>query len=113
MRGKKKYIEFSEALKNGKGLADANVANRLYCRAMGYEHDDVDIRVVGGEIVQTHIRKYYPPDTGAAIFWLKNRQKAKWRDKIDHEHAGADGGPIKSESKVTYEFVNSDPDASK
>jgi hypothetical protein len=110
---KKDHPEFFESIKKGRAAADANVANRLYCRAMGYEHDDTDIRVISGEIVQTPIRKYYPPDTAAGIFWLKNRQKAKWRDKIDHEHAGADGGPIKSESKVTYEFVNSDKDTSK
>jgi phage terminase small subunit len=36
-----------------------------------------------------------------------------FRDKISNEHTGADGGPIKSESKVTYEFVNSDKDTSK
>ena len=27
----------------------------------------------------------YPPDTTAAIFWLKNRQRATWRDKQDVE----------------------------
>ena len=25
--------------------------------------------------------EHYPPDTTAAIFWLKNRQPEKWRDK--------------------------------
>jgi len=38
---------------------------------------------VNGEIVQTPIRKYYPPDTTAAIFWLKNRRKETWRDKTE------------------------------
>jgi hypothetical protein len=64
---------------------------------MGYEHDEVDIRVVSGEIVQTPIRKIYPPDTTAGIFWLKNRQKAQWRDRIDTELSGKDGGPIQTE----------------
>jgi hypothetical protein len=48
----------------------------------------VDIRVVGGDIVQTPIRKFYPPDTTAAIFWLKNRAPAQWRDKQEIEHSG-------------------------
>jgi hypothetical protein len=26
-----------------------------------------------------------PPDTGAAMNWLKNRMPDKWRDKIDHD----------------------------
>lgn len=80
---KEKHSEFSEALRVGKAAADGDVADRLYQRALGYEHDEVDIRVVSGEIVQTPIRKAYPPDTTAAIFWLKNRQRTKWRDKVE------------------------------
>ena len=52
-------------------LADANVADRLYQRAMGYEAPDVDIRVVGGEIIQTPLTKYYPPDTPRRDFLAK------------------------------------------
>lgn len=83
------HLEFSESIKKGKDQADANVADRLYQRAMGYEHDEVDIKVVSGEIVQTPIRKIYAPDPTAAIFWLKNRQRANWRDKQDVEHSGS------------------------
>jgi len=32
------------------------------------------------------------------------------RDNIANEHSAPGGGPIKSESKVTYEFVNADPE---
>lgn len=88
------HIEFAEALKVGKGVADDRVERSLYARATGYEHDEVDIRVVNGKIVKTPLRKFYPPDTVAAIFWLKNRRRAEWRDKHDHEHTGKDGGPI-------------------
>ena len=55
---------------------------------MGYEHDEVDIRVVDKEVIQTPIRKYYPPDSTALIFWLKNRKPADWRDKVEPEHSG-------------------------
>lgn len=82
---KKAHIEFSLALKKGKTLADAEVASKLFHRATGYSHDDLDIRVVNGEIIQTPIIKHYPPDTTAAIFWLKNRQRNKWRDKPEGE----------------------------
>lgn len=86
------HPEFLEALK-AKESADARVIEGLYRRAIGYYHDDIDIRVVNGEIVQTPIVKRYPPDTTAGIFWLKNRQKSKWRDKPeetgDNNLAGA------------------------
>jgi hypothetical protein len=93
-RWKSEHDKFCQALKVGKDVADERVVRSLYARANGYEHDEVDIRVVSGEIVQTPIRKHYPPDTTAAIFWLKNRRKDEWRDKLDHEHTGKDGGPI-------------------
>ena len=84
-----RYPEFLAARKTGKDLADENVERSLYHRAMGYEHDDVDIRVVEGQVVQTPIRKHYPPDATAMIFWLKNRKPKDWRDR--QEHTGADG----------------------
>lgn len=87
-RWKGEHEAFCQALKAGKAEADDRVERSLYARANGYEHDEVDIRVVGGGIVKTPIRKYYPPDTTAAIFWLKNRKPAEWRDKQDIEHSG-------------------------
>lgn len=86
---KVEHSEFSDAIKVPKAEADERVEQSLYRRAMGYENDETDIRVVGGEIVQTPMRKYYPPDTTACIFWLKNRKPAEWRDKVETEHSGA------------------------
>lgn len=86
----KTHPEFSGAVKEGRDAADANVANRLYSRAMGYEHKAVKI-VADAKTGAEHIVEYverYPPDTAACIFWLKNRQRAKWRDKHDVEHSG-------------------------
>ena len=41
-----------------------------------------------GELVVTkEITKEVPPDTTALIFWLKNRQPQKWRDKQQVEHS--------------------------
>ncbi|MEQ5326900.1 helix-turn-helix domain-containing protein [Proteus sp. fly-1008] len=91
---KKEQIEFLESIKKGKQLADADVAERLFKRACGYVAPDVDIKVIDSQIVKTEIEKHYPPDTTAAIFWLKNRQRDKWRDKQDHEITGKDGGAI-------------------
>ena len=82
------YPEFFQSIKEGKQIADAKVAQALFHRATGYSHEDVDIKVIEGNIVQTPLVKYYPPDATSAIFWLKNRQPAKWRDKQVTEHEG-------------------------
>ena len=58
------YPEFSESLKEGKALADAEVADKLYKRATGYEHAAVKI-VANANTGQEHIVNYterYPPD---------------------------------------------------
>jgi hypothetical protein len=82
---KKVHPEFSDSIKSGKMQADADVADRLYQRAMGYEHPEVHISNYQGLITQTPITKIYAPDPTAAIFWLKNRQRSSWRDRQDVE----------------------------
>ena len=99
-RWKGEHEAFCQALKAGKDEADERVVRSLFARANGFEHDEVDIRVVAGKIVKTPIRKHYPPDTVAAIFWLKNRRKEDWRDKIDHELGGPNGGPIQTKATL-------------
>lgn len=80
-RWKGEYPEFCGALKVGKELADDRVEMSLYRRALGYQHDEDDIRVCDGQIVVTPTVKHYPPDTVACIFWLKNRRPDLWREK--------------------------------
>lgn len=85
---KKAHPEFLESLKKGKEEADANVANRLYQRALGYEHKEDQIFQYQGKPVVVPTIKHYPPDPTAAIFWLKNRQRRKWSDKQEIELTG-------------------------
>ena len=86
---KEAYPEFLESLKEGKGLADAEVADKLFKRATGYEHTAVKISASpdGKEHITEYVEKY-PPDTTAAIFWLKNRRPDLWRDKTEQAHSG-------------------------
>lgn len=93
---KEDYPEFSESLKAGKGLADAEVAEKLYKRATGYEHPAVKI-VANANTGQEHVVSYterYPPDTTAAIFWLKNRRPDLWRDKTEQKSEVAVTGGV-------------------
>lgn len=107
-RWKSENEQFCQALKAGKDDADDRVERSLYARANGYEHDEVDIRVVGGAIVQTPIRKYYPPDTTAAIFWMKNRRPDQWRETKAVELTGKDGGPMETITRI--QLVDMDGD---
>ena len=81
---KNDYPEFLLSLKDGKEAADAEVADRLFKRATGYEHKAVKITASpdGREHVTEYVERY-PPDTTAAIFWLKNRRPDLWRDKTE------------------------------
>lgn len=78
---KNEHDDFFHAINESKTIPDERVERSLFHRAIGYEHDEVDIRVIDHQIVKTQIRKYYPPDTTACIFWLKNRRPDLWRDK--------------------------------
>jgi DNA-binding transcriptional regulator YiaG len=96
---KHKYKAFGLALKKGKESADKQVERSLFERATGYSHPDVDIRTVSvgngqSEIIQTPTMKHYPPDTTAAIFWLKNRKAKDWREKTEQVHQNPDGTPV-------------------
>lgn len=77
---KKKYPEFSEALKKGKDIADAQVVNALFKTATGFTYYE-DIATATGDVVQA--QRYAKPNTTAQIFWLKNRQPDRWRDKTE------------------------------
>ena len=99
-RWKEAHPEFAEALLRGKDQADAEVSQKLYHRAMGYSHKEDKIFQYEGRPIIVPTIKHYPPDTTAAIFWLKNRQKGKWRDVRNTEVTGEDGGPIKTEQAL-------------
>ncbi len=87
---KTKHPEFSEALKKGKEEPDLKVEGSLFQRAMGYSHAAVKILMPAGapEPIYAPFVEHYPPDTTAAIFWLKNRRPDRWRDKQEVEHSG-------------------------
>jgi hypothetical protein len=91
----KVHPEFSEALKKGKLLADAEVADKLYQRAIGYIGKTTKFATYEGQISDSmEVEEHYPPDTTAAIFWLKNRQRKKWRDKVETGFTDGDGNDI-------------------
>ncbi len=88
-RWKNDYPEFCEALKEAKIEADNRVEESLFHRATGYSHDAVKIfNDKDNGVTTVPYREHYPPDTTAAIFWLKNRQPERWRDKTEQAVTG-------------------------
>lgn len=84
-RWKHTHPEFCEALKTGKDVSDDRVEHSLYRRAVGYSHDAVKVFNNNGESLVVPYTEHYPPDTTAAIFWLKNRRPAEWRERIEKD----------------------------
>jgi hypothetical protein len=77
------HESFSESVRDGKMLADANMAERLYLRGLGYSHPDTHVSCYEGRVILTELTKHYPPDTKAAIYWLNNRRPDKWRNRVE------------------------------
>jgi hypothetical protein len=95
-----KYPEFKEAVQRGKEITDIRVENAMLKRALGYRYDEVTrepqpvIDRETGKIKKDEfgepimelqpvkvVTKEVHPDTTAQIFWLKNRQPDKWKDR--------------------------------
>lgn len=89
-----KYSDLRNALKTSKEIADIAVENALYKRAVGYTYIEQtkELQTVidpdTGEktqklVVTKEVTKEVMPDTTAQIYWLSNRQNAKWRRNPD------------------------------
>ena len=99
-----RYPEFAEAVKVGKDMADDRVERSLYQKAIGYEYDAVKIFNANGSPMVVPYREKVAPDTTAAIFWLKNRRKDRWRDVHQHEHGKA-GDFDQLDDEALREFI--------
>lgn len=87
-RWKVRDPEFAAALRIGKDIADGLVEATLYQKARGYSFRSEKIFHHEGEITRVETIEHVPPSDTALIFWLKNRQRDKWRDVQDHKLQG-------------------------
>jgi len=95
-RWKIEHPEFAEALEVGKEDADKIVEQSLYRRATGYTFDSEKIVTAGGVVQRVETMEHVPPDTTAAIFWLKNRKGTDWRDTKNLKHDVEKDSPLGS-----------------
>ena len=87
---KKVHKDVDKALKSGKEVLDVKVENALIKKAIGYTVTDVKTKtkvLTNGDIETetTEIKKHIAGDTGAIIFFLKNRMPKVWRDRKDQD----------------------------
>lgn len=86
---KSKYPRFSNALELGKKQSTKRVERALYHRAVGYTHKAEKVFNDKGKILKTEITEHLPPDTNAAIFWLKNKKPEAWQDRSSVDMTGS------------------------
>jgi hypothetical protein len=112
------HPEFSESIKKGKIIADAEVAHSLHKRAIGYQYDEVTYEKIGpgddkvevGEMGMESVKqdqykkkvvtKEVPPDVAAQNVWLKNRRgrvnkgAQRWADKVETGFTDSEGNDV-------------------
>lgn len=95
------HEHFRQAIKLGKDAPDDRMEYSLYHRGKGFEWYEEqaiklkDVKYEGGKKVSeterievVKIKRQAPPDSTAAIFWLKNRRG--WKDKSEIDHGVTD-----------------------
>lgn len=88
-RYREKYSWLEETFQRGALECSVKVVDSLYKRAVGYEIEEVETQEYENKKGEINIRtrrstKHFPPDVGAAIFWLKNRRKEDWKDRREN-----------------------------
>src|SRR5690554_4603805 len=81
----RRFEHFSNAIKSGRESADLQVENAMFKRAIGFKETlkkPMKIRQSNGAetVVSVEEEVYYPPNTAAIVFWLKNRKSEVWRN---------------------------------
>lgn len=87
-RWRNQHEDFCQAVIAGKERADARVERALYNRAVGYTYESEKVFQFQGAVIRAPTLEHVPPDPGAAMNWLKNRQGERWRDKQDVDLTG-------------------------
>lgn len=100
-RYKANHPEIKEALRKGKEVVDIEVENAMLKRALGYTVRIVEQKIDKfGDVHDCERDVHIPGDVTAQIFWLKNRRRQQWRDKVEVE---------KAESIQKIEIINDLP----
>jgi predicted transcriptional regulator len=83
------HPEFAEAFKVNAANFDERAERALAERAIGYEYDDEEIKVVNGDVLRIPVRRHLPPDDGALKLYLTNRMPSKGLHMAPDSPSGA------------------------
>ena len=110
--------EFREAVVRGRDeCASGKVEAKLFTKTQGYDYQETTRErpvfknkssgeLTFGELVVTkEVTKHLPPDTLSMIYWLKNRQRDRWRDAQEHD--------VNLKGKMTFEINSLIPEPDK
>jgi hypothetical protein len=88
-RWKLDHPAFARVFKLGKAEADDRVERSLYSRAIGYDYIAEKATMTRHGQKTMRYRQHIPPDTAAAVWYLKNRRPDRWRDSFRHEYTAS------------------------
>lgn len=99
---KRVHEDFREAVISGKDAFNTMaVEGSLLKRALGYKFTELkseDLCLPNGTILKAGKRtttiKEVVPDVGAQVFWLKNRNRGRWKDFRAVQMSDGDGNPL-------------------
>lgn len=81
---KGKHQDLLFAVREARQAADSLVESALFGRAVGCKVPETKVIVTKlGDVIREDVDRYYPPDTQAAMFWLRNRQPERWKEKTE------------------------------
>jgi phage terminase Nu1 subunit (DNA packaging protein) len=96
---KQRHPEFGRVLKEAKEVFDSRQVERsLLQAALGAEYEEIHEQ--NGKVVKK-VTRHKAPDIKACMFWLKNRQPGRWRDKAEMaQELGEDLAQLLNEAKA-------------
>lgn len=81
-RWKTENREFFKLFKDNKKIANDNVKQALYDRAVGYDFVETKLFVDKGTIIREEVIKHIPGDVSAQRYWLNNREPDEWKEQV-------------------------------
>lgn len=104
---KKEHPDFKEKVQDGKDIYDTGIVeDSLLESCKGKEWIEVvTIKKDGKVLYEKFTKKYLPPNPTTMLFWLKNRNRNRWKDYKAMEIGNLDGKPFNTKPAITDDMT--------